>query len=205
MAKSIEIVRFDDREISELAGQAWGNQEPGFQIDGVSSIEELYKVFQLVQAAAPTAETQAAMFDGVNPRDPDFEVMKNNGALFVGNPHRDTRRTGVGMAIHHNVAGRPKVALGFAKPRFYKTEMKMNRLTMSELRVGKTIPDRLTIFSLGGYDWLKPTVHQFQRKFGSWEWARYAQGAESETTDPELLKIIAASALARIATYAEAS
>ena len=206
--KKIEIASVQDvQAISELSAESWSNNEPGFQVDEIKTLDDLYIVFNAVRSAAPTDEAKSKEFSIAVPRPSDgIESSQKQELGFI---HVDG--LGEGMSAHHNVTGTFPVRMGVFTPEDRKTRLHgfvissdiWPILSTKNLRLGETKPGRLTIFSRGGYPWLKPTMHHFARPNSTGnEFARYSQARNGNTKNVDKMAL---QALARIRLLAEAS
>jgi hypothetical protein len=178
--KSIEVISFQEvKAIDHLAEATWANEEPGFQIDGVTSFDELETVFAALRGAGKS-EFGRPKFASSYPHDGDFSEMIDH---YTSAPHIDA--TGEGLAVHHEIS-RGKIPLELAVLRGgsgghkYREKPKIIEWKSANLkhqRKGETKQGRLTVFSQGDAHELLPTVHLFERwKTMGIEYARYAQG-----------------------------
>lgn len=206
MPKPIEVVAFSDVDsLERLSVATWNNDEPGFQIDDVQTIQALFDVFDIVRKSAPKDRARNVEFNSVYPENPDFDKMSAQYSPNPGDAHLDG--PGKGMAIHQNITDTVVVRLGFPKKSFTSYRPSgLNIRTASKIRVGQTVPGRLTVFSEGGYSWLLPTAHQFGRTHQTGnEWVRYVQGYRPSASPEGLLRKVAIAALARIAERTQRS
>lgn len=178
-SSEIEIIHFGDNQDIQAAAEAvYRNEEPGFQVDGVSDINELDLMLSILKYAAPTGNRHNARF---------------NNAFF----HQDTNGLGQkahidvsfqGLAVHQNIRGELPVTIATAQR--WRSQLicpldpacfEVPELVYN-VRKGETIPGRLTVFSegnAGGRDkpfrGLLPTVHFFDRASSPSEvaWTRY--------------------------------
>jgi hypothetical protein len=197
MPKQIEVATIADLEaIERLSIAGWDNREPGYQIDDVNSVDQLFKVFDIIRSSAPTQEAREVKFSVSWPQDPaGLDYMSSTPLGAAGTAHVDG--TATGMAVNQNIRDELPVLLGFERPRF-GPKPRMKWPYVDHLRVGYTKPGRLTVFSEGGYDWLRQTAHQFKRPSQlNNEWVRYVQNRNIQV-DIEKIKLMASTALERV-------
>lgn len=176
MVSPIEIIKFgDDAGVLEMAKAVYGNQEPCFQIDGVTEYDELKAIFGALKQAAPSSFRRHVRFN-------DAYVL--NGPAF-GGAHIDTSYQG--LAVHQNLTDDVPMVMATAKQ--WRREFIVpttpdcfdNPNLVNNVREGVTTPGRLTVFSEGNagghtkpYVGLLPTVHYFERPTTQTSrWVRY--------------------------------
>lgn len=180
MPSPIEVITFDQQKTTELAEAVYHNAEPGFQIDGVRSYQELKAVFTALRLAVPVNVSRRLRFNDT------FKIKPEN--IGGSGPHIDASYHG--FAVHHNISDEVEVTLA--------TVNKWDRALISNdnldedcfnddelvrnVRRGFTYPGRITIFSEGNvagldkpFAGLLPTLHYFARNRheGPHLWTRY--------------------------------
>ncbi len=186
MSRSIEQAHWSETEtIQQLVSATYINQEPGFQINGVRTLEQLEFVLGELILAAPTAYYGSTSFTNASPYGGTLEGRAITWTELErrSGPHIDTNYRG--LAVHHNLSHTIPVELGVQRRPLTLNDSLSASVTRSmatNRRKGKTVPGRLTVFSEGGLPSLKKTVHLFDRREtkGPIQWARYAQ-AEKDT------------------------
>ncbi|HUD06451.1 MAG TPA: hypothetical protein VMR34_01045 [Candidatus Saccharimonadales bacterium] len=172
MAKQLEVANWDDlKAVSELSGLMWSQAEPGFQIEGVSDIEQLVFVLDSLKTAVPKQVTGVVNFDSAYPWN-GFEQFKPEPQ----DAHIDTDFTGI--AVHQNISTTVPVKLGIA--RYPWNGGTINEDTATGIREGETIPGRLTVFSEGWPEMMRKTAHFFDRTAGTPIFlSRYTQSTDT--------------------------
>lgn len=154
MSNNIEVVSISDPlAIEDLAREVWTNTEPGFQIEGANTYEDLEFVFASLQNAAPNRRLARLTINN---------TFLSRIATF---PHPDNSYKG--LAVHHNISGTFPVDLAVTQSSAYrldKTATVIDPEQVEEIKHGITTPGRLTVFSGGRVGKLQPTVHNFDRK-----------------------------------------
>jgi hypothetical protein len=182
MANYIEVVKDTYDDVKRLATATWNNDVPGFQIDGVCNVDELFEVFGIIREASPSDFPEDTDYYHVYPIDGDFDKMSSIISDKTGLAHVDSHV--FGMAVHHNITGVIPVKLALC--RFKSPEAAVVDFQYTEKLIeGETVPGRLTIFSEGRHDLAIRSAHQFARTTNTGnEWARYIiSGSESICND----------------------
>jgi hypothetical protein len=167
MSEELQVFDFrDEASLRLFADATYQNEEPGFQIDNVRNWKELYSVFGILETALP--EHERAMKYGA--------ATLHLGALGQASspPHTDGGKYGLG--VHQNMTGDYPVTLATSLVGLYEArDYIINPVCATNLRHGTNKPGRLTVFSQGGFDWLQPTIHFFDRRQQQDQnnWARY--------------------------------
>lgn len=178
--KAIEVVNYDDVDmVGQLTEETFANREPGFQIDGVRSKDQLFSVFGALKAAAPAYAVEALHFDYVTARFRWYVPSDGDATA-----HTDTGP--YGLAVHQNISDFVPVTLAVASVPLYNVQPgpKFSSDKVSEIRAGQTTPGRLTVFSEGGFEGLMPTVHYFDRRSGGDNlWVRYTHNKYDPAID----------------------
>ncbi len=167
------VADFDQKaDIVYLAKAVNHGKEPGFQVDGVETVDDFLMLEQLLRKGAPALSPRSGHFDGA------LEVT--HPTHYTG-PHVDAMKRFVGFAIHHSRGHEYPVHLGLIRrlgwqPYFLDS---IGHDNVRKYRVGSARDGRLTIFSEGhrfrlGFD--LRTAHYFGRTTvgASSSWARFS-------------------------------
>lgn len=168
IAGNIEIVSAGDtRGISELVTACYDVVEPGFQVDRVTTYDELSLVFDAIYAATPDRADKATPYRFC-------DIVRSRPAIMSSPAHPDL--DGHDLAVHLNIENKCNVTLGSSSVAEDILPYDFAQHTVN-VRRGMTKPGRLTIFSQGGYAWLPSTVHFFDRPSSdtSTHWIRFSQ------------------------------
>lgn len=178
----LEVTDWDDTQaIAELSSSLWEQTEPGFQIEGVTSPEQLMFVLDCLKSYVPEQVAGKVDFDSAYPWHGFGQFMPEPQG-----PHMDSDFKGV--AAHFNISTSVPVRLGIPIGNQFHTEL--NSDTATEIREGETDPGKITVFSEGWPGITKKTLHHFDRKtLAPMFWSRYTQSAGTVPPQNNIPKI----------------
>jgi hypothetical protein len=199
---SIEVTNFSDSTaISELATLTYANLEPGFQVDGVKTVEDIRLVMSAIGSQSPPELSHLADFTRA------YSQIGKIAEMYPDTipPHTDGNGF-VGLSMQLNETGDIPIMLMVKndfKP-YDSPDFDFRKNLGRHFREGRTVPGRLTIFSEGFKDTLRPTIHFFDRRdqVGPKHYTRFSQTGETHYQTEVQLNGFILRALQRIAEVA---
>lgn len=183
--RDIEVLDFGDHDALVRTTEAvYGNDEPCFQVDGVTNYSDLREFFETLKQIGPKGHQRHTHFN-------DAFMSKGSEVPQKPNVHIDVSYQG--LAVHQNLSGVIPIIMATATA--WRRELIEDRNDfdasffedsdwVTNVRSGLTVPGRLTVFSEGNaggrdkpFKGLLPTVHLFDRSQIDTEqpalWTRY--------------------------------
>jgi hypothetical protein len=186
---SIEVVDWDNSKeartsLRKLTKEVFKGYEPGYQIDGVQTVTELFSVFEAVKTSMPFTFRRQFV---VNSLLTGLEPPKDGRPSTI--PIHEDQVDGItGIAIHQNIRGPGKLLLAnlAAGDEYIRARtssvFEPDYSQLKNIREGSLKPGRLTVIAEGGHGSMVHAHHFFDRRGQSEDdqWIRYGYSPERQ-------------------------